>query len=124
MNILAYADSIVLIGKNEIEIRQIFVERENITRKLGPYIKQQKTKYMIVEWKNSSKQNKIGQLTIKNYTFERVENFKYLRITLNEDKNHQIVLCRTLLLTISTFHCFDMYPLKLLNYYYLYHLID
>jgi len=29
---------------------------------------------MIVEWKNSAKQNKIGQLTIKNYTFERAEN--------------------------------------------------
>jgi len=26
---------------------------------------------MIVEWKNGSKRNKIGQLTIKNYTFER-----------------------------------------------------
>jgi hypothetical protein len=32
------------------------------------------TKYMTVEWKNSTKQNKIGQLTIKNYTFERDEN--------------------------------------------------
>ena len=31
---------------------------------------------MTVEWKNSSKQNKRGQLTIKNYAFERVENFK------------------------------------------------
>ena len=28
---------------------------------------------MIVEQKNSSKQNKTGQLTIKNYTFERGE---------------------------------------------------
>jgi len=33
LNALAYADDIVLIGKNEIEIRQLFVERENITRK-------------------------------------------------------------------------------------------
>jgi hypothetical protein len=36
---------------------------------------------MLVEWKESSKQNKIGQLTVKNYTFERVENFKYLVVT-------------------------------------------
>jgi len=43
---------------------------------------------MIGEWKNSSKQNKIGQLTIKNYTFERVENFKYLGVLLIEDNNH------------------------------------
>jgi hypothetical protein len=43
----------------KFEIRQLFADRENIPRMLGPYIKQGKTKYMIVEWKNSSKQNKI-----------------------------------------------------------------
>ena len=47
---------------------------------------------MTVEGKNSSKQNKTGQLTIKNYAFERVENFKYLGVILNEDNNHQIDL--------------------------------
>jgi hypothetical protein len=44
---------------------------------------------MIVEWKKSSKHNKIGQLRIKNYAIERVENFKYLGVILNEDNNHQ-----------------------------------
>jgi hypothetical protein len=53
------------LEKIKFEIRQLFVDRENITGMLGPYIKQGKTKYMIVEWKNSLKQNKIGQLTIK-----------------------------------------------------------
>ena len=43
---------------------------------------------IIVERKNSSKQNKTGQLTIKNYAFERNENFKYLGVTPNEDNNH------------------------------------
>jgi len=47
---------------------------------------------MIVEWKNSSKQNKTGALTKKNYTFERVENFIYLGVILNEDNNHKIDL--------------------------------
>ena len=46
---------------------------------------------MILEWKNSSKRNKI-QLTIKNYTFEIVENFKYIVVILNEDNKHQIDL--------------------------------
>jgi hypothetical protein len=30
--------------------------------------------------------------TTKNYKFERVKNFKYLRVTLNEDNNNQIDL--------------------------------
>ena len=55
LNILAYADDIVLIGKNEIEIWQLFVEIQNIARKLGLHINQGKTKYMIVEWKNIKK---------------------------------------------------------------------
>jgi hypothetical protein len=47
---------------------------------------------MIVERKNSLKKNKIGHLKIKNYKFERVENFKYLGVILNEDNNYQIGL--------------------------------
>ena len=44
LDILAYADDIVLIRKNKIEIKQIFVEIENISRKLGLHIDQEKTK--------------------------------------------------------------------------------
>jgi hypothetical protein len=80
LNVLAYADDIVSIGKNKIEIRQLFAEKQNIARKLRLHINLGKTKYTIVEWKNSSKQNKIGQLTIKNYKFETAENFKYLGV--------------------------------------------
>jgi len=83
LNILAYADDIVLIRKNKIEIRQLFAEKQNIARKLGLHINLRKTKYTIVEWENSSKQNKIGQLTVKNYTFGTAENFKYLGVITN-----------------------------------------
>ena len=55
LNILAYADDRALIGKNEIEIRKLFVEMENIARKFGLRINQEKTKYMIVERKNNLK---------------------------------------------------------------------
>jgi hypothetical protein len=58
----------------------------------GLQVNQEKTKYMIVERKNSLKKNKIGQLKIKNYTFESVENFKYLGVVLNEDNNKPIDL--------------------------------
>ena len=33
LNVLAYADDIVLIGKNETELREVFVETENTVRK-------------------------------------------------------------------------------------------
>jgi len=44
---------------------------ESAARKLGLQINQEKTKYMIVERKKTSRQ-KIGHLKIKNYKFERV----------------------------------------------------
>jgi len=53
LNVLAYADGIALIGKNEIETRKLFVEMANIARMFGLQINQEKTKYMIVERKNS-----------------------------------------------------------------------
>jgi hypothetical protein len=92
LNILAYADDMALIGKNGIEIRKLSVDMENIARKFGLQINQEKTKYMVVERKNSLKKNKIKCLKIKNYKFERVENFKYLVVILNEDNNNQIDL--------------------------------
>ena len=47
LNVLAYADDIAFIGKNEIEIRKRFVEMENIARKFGLQINQEKTKYRV-----------------------------------------------------------------------------
>jgi hypothetical protein len=44
LSLSAYADEIVLIGRNEIEI-QHFVETETIARKLGLHINQEKKIY-------------------------------------------------------------------------------
>ena len=79
LNVLAYADGIVLTGKNYTEKNFFFVEMNSNARKFGLQTNQEKTKYMTVERKNSLKENKIGHLKIKNDKFEREENFKYLR---------------------------------------------
>jgi len=42
-------------------------------------------------WKRVT-EHKIGHLKIKKYKLERVENFKYLGVILNEDNNNQIDL--------------------------------
>jgi len=65
---------------------------ENIARIFGLQINKEKTKYMIVERKNSLEKNKIGQLKIKNYKFYRVENFKYLGVIPNDNNNSQMDL--------------------------------
>jgi hypothetical protein len=69
------ADDIVLLGKNETEIRQLPTEMESTARKLGLQINPEKTKYMIAGRKHTLRQ-KTGHLKIKNYKFERVESFK------------------------------------------------
>jgi len=53
--------------------------------------KPRKDKIYDSERKNSLMKNKIGYLKIKNHKFERVENFKYLGVILNEDNNKQIL---------------------------------
>jgi len=106
LNILAFAGDIALIGKNEIEIRKLFVEMEDIARKFGLQINQEKTKYMIMERKNSLKQNITGHLKIKNYKFERVENFKYLGVILNEDNINQIDLQERIKMLTKYISCY------------------
>ena len=59
---MAYADDIVLLGKNEIEIRQLFVEMESAARKLGLQINQEKNKIY-----DSGKEKRFKT---KNRTFE------------------------------------------------------
>jgi len=50
---------------------------ENMARKFGLQINQEKTKYMIVERKNNVKKNKIGHLKIK---FTNLKEWKILNI--------------------------------------------
>ena len=78
LSVLAHADDIALIGKNEIEIKKLFVEMENIARKFGLQLNQEKTKHMTVERKNSLKENKKGHLKIKKIT--NLKEWKILNI--------------------------------------------
>jgi len=88
---------------------------ENIARKFGLQLNQEKTKYMTVERKNSLKKNKIGHLKIKNYKFERVKNFKYLGVMLNEDNNNQIDLQERMKMPTNHTLCYNNF-LKIETY--------
>jgi hypothetical protein len=88
---------------------------ENIARKLGLQINREKTKYMIVERKSNLKKNKIGHSNIKNYKFERVENFKYLGVILSEDNSNQIHLQERLKMLAKHILCYNNF-LKIKSY--------
>jgi hypothetical protein len=72
LNILAYAGGTVMIGKHEMRIRQLFVEMGNIASKLGLQKNQEKTKYITLERKNTSKQNKTRHLKMKKLQIQNI----------------------------------------------------
>jgi hypothetical protein len=87
------------LEKNEIEIRQLSVEMEHTARKLGLQINQKKTKYMIVERKNSLKQNrnisKKLKLKLKNTVIDQT--FTYASetwILAKRDRKHMNIFER------------------------------
>jgi hypothetical protein len=61
---------------------------------------------MRVQRKNSLKKHKIGHLKIKNYKSERVENFKYLGVILNEGEKAKQERKRTLTKHILCYNFF------------------
>jgi len=58
LNVLAYADEIALIRKNETEIRILFFRNGKHCWDVQTTDKPRKTKYVIVERKNSLKKKK------------------------------------------------------------------
>jgi hypothetical protein len=111
LNILAYGDDIVLIGKNEIRRNKTtFCRNGKCCQKSRTTDKPRKNKIYDSGKKNTLKQNKIGHLKIKNYKFKRVENFKYLGVIFNEDRNHKIHLQERIKNANKTYLCYKAFP--------------
>ena len=84
VQVLAYADDVVIISRSIIDMQRTFLQLNEEGGKLGLTINEKKTKYMIAtrndkKWINS-KDIKIGE-----YNFERITNFKYLGSLITED---------------------------------------
>jgi len=77
-----YADDIALIARNVASLQEMLVTIKEIGMKYGLNINEAKTKYMKME----PKLGNIRQTTnikLDEYTFERVTNFKYLGVIVN-----------------------------------------
>jgi len=80
---LAYADDNVILGASQKEIKErakrLFIASHNI----GLLVNETKTKYMVMSRQVTQKNN----IKINGYSFERVEEFKYLGVNINEKNN-------------------------------------
>jgi hypothetical protein len=86
VQILAYADDIDLVARTITGLNETFLNLEKSTRNMGLIINQEKTVYMY-----SGKDTILHQdLAIGNYTFKRVDNFKYLGTVVNKMNNRSV----------------------------------
>lgn len=85
-SILAFADDIAILGHTQ-EVIKTIKKLIQVSEKMGLIISKEKTKYMIVYWKenilggiinNSNNNIKIGE-----YTFKYVDSFKHFRTLIN-----------------------------------------
>jgi hypothetical protein len=83
VQILAYADYVVIVGRNKNALKDTLVNIENETRKRGLRINENKTKYMEVKTAASNSDN----LRCEKYVFEHVKEFIYLGSQLNQTKS-------------------------------------
>ncbi|KAI5720190.1 hypothetical protein M8J77_003158 [Diaphorina citri] len=81
--LLAYADDIAMLGNNITEIEESLNTLEQRALQVGLKMNIDKTKFMLVsKTKNPTNPNTIR---INNKTFERVSDFTYLGININEE---------------------------------------
>ncbi|KAF0770859.1 ribosome biogenesis protein TSR3 isoform X1 [Aphis craccivora] len=81
--LLAYADDIVVIGNSKESIQNTVEELMKIGKYIGLTINSGKTKYMMVKRGGGDHNN----LQVGNNIFDQVQEFKYLRSTLNNQNN-------------------------------------
>jgi GTP-dependent phosphoenolpyruvate carboxykinase len=88
--ILAYADDIVILGNTRQDITQTMSNLVTASKRMGLYINEEKTKFMVL-----SRREDQPNLLIDNFTFESVESFKYLGVNINNKHDmHQEILER------------------------------
>jgi len=91
--LLAYADDVNILGGSIHKIMENAEALVTATRKIGLEISADKTKYMVMSRDQNAGRN--HSVRINNSTFERVEDFKHLGITLTNQNSIPVeIMCR------------------------------
>jgi hypothetical protein len=81
VQVLAYADDLDITGRSERDVKEAFIKLNNEAQQMGLNIKEGKTKYMEI----NAKPAKSKYLSVGNYRFEKVTEFKYLGTVISDD---------------------------------------
>jgi len=82
---LAYPDDVNILGGSMQTLKENVEALVLATREIGLEISPDKTKYMVMSREQNARRNQ--SVRINNSTFERVEDFKYLGITLTHQNS-------------------------------------
>lgn len=85
-------DDISIIGRTEKVMKEAFLALDKVAKKMGLVVNRERTKYL-----SSDSKSNITNISIGEYTFERVPMFKYLGSIVTPDNNmvpevHQRIL--------------------------------
>jgi hypothetical protein len=80
---LAYADDIYLVSRTQGFLQEGFIQLEEESRRTGLKVNEEKTKNMATSGQKGRAQN-IGSITVGNYNFQKITEFKYLGSLITE----------------------------------------
>jgi hypothetical protein len=83
VQLLAYADDIVLLGRTRSRQDEAFLDLERAAGRTGLKINQDKTNYVV----NCTRMPDSSELIIDRYKFEQVVGFTYLGTQINKENN-------------------------------------
>jgi RNAse (barnase) inhibitor barstar len=83
ITLAAYADDIIIIGETEEDLKWSAEKLISKGKEIGLQVNEEKTKYLIV----SRREQVQNSLVVGGFTFERVSNFKYLGVDVNQQAN-------------------------------------
>lgn len=87
--VAGYADDIIIMAENEEDLKRTTSKLIEEGEKIGLMVNEGKTKYMLVTRNDHETMN----LEVNNHIFERLKNFKYLEVIINEDADRHEEKC-------------------------------